>query len=249
MLDTANLLYLNPSTGKPKPGYTTGEAGILTFGRIVNNLPTTYDLKSISVDELLALLPREFEEWLIDEDKSKYDDDIVEIREVFSRLRLDAKTPLASPRPEHINDLLLEIRDRPVTERTAKVRSRLFRQAVIAAYESKCAISGLELTFAPGRSEERKEVEAAHIKPIAFGGRDLIQNGIALNRTVHWAFDLGMMWIDQDLRVVVCEDIENDYRNAWLKLFAGNTLNLPDDEIFYPDTELLRWHRENVAAR
>ena len=247
VLIAANRLYLDKSIGKPKPGYTSGDAGILTFGRVVNNLPELCDLSEMSADAILALLPPEFSQWL--DDGSKDQNEIQEIRETFAPIQVDHANSARYPDIERFDSLLRDIKDRSISNRVAKVRSRFFRDGVIATYNFRCAISGLELIYSPGSIDEKHEVEAAHIKPVASGGRDLIQNGLALNRSVHWAFDLGMMWIDRDLKVHVSDEVENDRRNEWLRKFSGNMLRLPRNPNFYPSSDALAWHAEHIAGQ
>ena len=247
VLVAANRLYLDKSTGKPKRGYTSGDAGILTFGRVVNNLPARCDLSEMSADAILALLPPGFSRWL--DDGSEDEEEIQEIRETFAPIQVDQMNSVQYPDIERFNSLLSNIKDRSMSVRMARVRSRFFRDGVIGAYNFRCAISGLELVYSPSSTGEKYEVEAAHIKPVASGGRDLIQNGLALNRTVHWAFDLGMMWVDRDLKVHVSEEVENDQRNEWLSRFHGNMLRLPKKPRFYPSSDALAWHAKHIAGQ
>lgn len=247
VLIAANRLYLDKSTGKPKRGYTSGDAGMLTFGRVVNNLPVQCDLSEMSADAILALLPPEFSRWL--DDDSGDENEIEELRETFAPIQVDQANSARYPDIERFDSLLRNIKDRSMSNRMAKVRSRFFRDGVIATYNFRCAISGLELIYSPGNVSEKHEVEAAHIKPVASGGRDLIQNGLALNRTVHWAFDLGMMWVDRDLRIRVSEEVESDQRNEWLRKFRGNMLRLPRNPSFYPSSDALAWHAKHIAGR
>jgi hypothetical protein len=62
------------------------------------------------------------------------------------------------------------------------MRDANFRYHVCGAYENRCAVTGLAIINGGGRAE----VQAAHIWPVAAGGPDVVQNGIALSSTVHW---------------------------------------------------------------
>ena len=247
VLVAANRLYLDTAVGRPKRGYATGDASIQAFGRIVNNLPARYDLETVSADTILALLPDEFRIWL--DDNLEDDDELSEIRETFSSVRSTINEEVEFPPPESIDQLLRSMENRALSHRIANVRSSFFRDGVLSAYGSRCAVSGLALTHASGESEEKPEVQAAHIIPVAFGGSDVIQNGLALNRTVHWAFDLGMLWVNQDYKVSVSRDVVHDSRNAWLLAMSGNPLKLPDNHNLHPAQRALRWHATNIARR
>lgn len=66
-----------------------------------------------------------------------------------------------------------------------KYRDRRFSAMVREAYSFRCAVSGLSLR------NGGPEVQAAHIIPVAEGGHDIVQNGIAMSATLHWMFDHG----------------------------------------------------------
>jgi putative restriction endonuclease len=68
---------------------------------------------------------------------------------------------------------------RPIVEMTISrpFRDRAFKYAVRAAYDNRCALTGLRLINGGGRPE----VEAAHIKPVADDGPDTVRNGLALS--------------------------------------------------------------------
>ena len=76
-----------------------------------------------------------------------------------------------------------------------KIRDAAFRLEVCCAYEDTCAVTGLRIINGGGRAE----VQAAHIKPVAAGGPDVVQNGIALSATVHWLFDRHLISIDEKI--------------------------------------------------
>ena len=80
------------------------------------------------------------------------------------------------------------------------VRQRLhqatFREAVLAAYDSRCAISGLP---------EPRLLDAAHIAPDRDEalGQPVVPNGVMLSKVHHAAFDAHLIGIDPDYRVHV----------------------------------------------
>lgn len=65
------------------------------------------------------------------------------------------------------------------------VRDARFVRAVVSAYGHRCCFCGLGASI----------VEAAHIKPVADGGPDTVDNGIALCPTHHRLFDRGFVLI------------------------------------------------------
>ena len=242
-LVAASRLYFDRVTQRPRRGYSDERNGLRAYCRFVNNLPECFDLSDLSADTVIGLLPREFEIWMAD----ILDERVRETRELTRRLPSMETTSRFSI-AQQLDDLLQDIHERRITERQAVVRSDLFRAAVVGAYDSTCAVSGLGLRTTVGTDSIRYEVEAAHIIPVARGGRDRIQNGLALSRTIHWAFDQGMLWVDGDYRVSVAGEVERDRRNHWLKQFRSRPLNVPVNSRHRPHPDALRWHAANVAS-
>jgi len=127
---------------------------------------------------------------------------------------------------------------------TRVARSIVFRERVVSAYEQACAITGVSLVS----SNFLHEVDAAHIVPRGRAGSDDPRNGVALSKTVHWAFDRGLFHVDENYRVQLSQFAISHERNALLHEFAGRQINLPDSERSRPSLEAFAWHRENVFS-
>lgn len=112
-----------------------------------------------------------------------------------------------------------------------------FRDFIMVGYGNLCAITGTVIKY-----ESYMNLEAAHIKPKSHGGLFLPNNGMALCRDLHWAFDKGFFTLDDDLKVVVHPKIESEF----LKSFNGQQIRLPSNQFFVPDLANVRYHRENV---
>lgn len=112
-----------------------------------------------------------------------------------------------------------------------------FRDFVMVGYENLCAITGTVI-----RAPKYMNLEAAHIKPRKHGGLFLPNNGLALSRDMHWAFDIGCFTIDNSYKIIVHEKIESSYLNT----FNGKTIRIPDDDFFKPNIENLEYHRNHV---
>ncbi|MCY7352949.1 MAG: HNH endonuclease [Cytophagaceae bacterium] len=154
-------------------------------------------------------------------------------------------------RPEHYNPFSEEKKTIKI-ERELRLRARGFRQAVIEAYDYTCAVCGMKM-YSPDFLSW--EVEAAHIVPHSFMGKDDIWNGIALCRLHHWAFDTGWFTLTNDLKTEVSPKIRLlpqgfgvlsnfDFIKA---LSEKNTpIILPERKEIYPHINAINWHRENV---
>jgi putative restriction endonuclease len=126
------------------------------------------------------------------------------------RLELDSK---------HVDARTLSLLDAPVEEQerrieqilvNRKIRDASFRRQVCDAYDNICAVTKFRIVNGGGKAE----VQAAHIWPVAAGGPDVIQNGIALSGTAHWLFDRHLISLTDDYRLLV-------YR----KSYKGYSLN------------------------
>lgn len=121
-----------------------------------------------------------------------------------------------------------------------------FREAVITAYDGRCALSGLP---------EPLLLDAAHI--VADGdeqfGQAMVTNGIPLSKIHHAAFDAHLIGIDPDFRLHVSEKLmvqKDGPMLEALKALNGGTLHGPKRLQDRPDRDRLamRFERFRDAA-
>jgi putative restriction endonuclease len=136
--------------------------------------------------------------------------------------------------------------ERPVIERLVSrpFRDVAFRRKVRAAYDCRCAMSGLRLRNGGGRPE----VNAAHIRPVERQGSDSVRNGLALSGTLHWMFDRGLLSVADDGSILVSRNKVPREVVDRLVVPSGR-LVLPAREYDWPHPENLRWHRETVFGQ
>lgn len=235
----ARRLYFDERRKGPKSRFSVGQTRIGEFAKHLRNLPPEYHLQTMSVESVLSLLPSQFLNWLDDDQR----DEMTSNRGLFG-----ITDQPGDSNPSDIADILKSLESRRLTQAQRRMRSDRFRIGVMSAYESSCAISGIGLAHTSGRGDMRFEVEAAHIIPVAHGGNDVVPNGLALSRTLHWSFDNGMVWVDSELRVKVANEVTRDSRNEWLRQFSGVRLQVPRGANLIPSAEALRWHAEHVAG-
>ena len=122
-------------------------------------------------------------------------------------------------------------------------RDAAFRKSVVQAYEGRCAVTGLRIVNGGGRAE----VQAAHVWPVAEGGPDIVQNGIALSSTCHWLFDRHLICLTDSYRLLVSH---NKVPEQLRSLFTtqGDRIHLPRDERLWPEREYIARHRERFGA-
>ncbi len=123
------------------------------------------------------------------------------------------------------------------------IRDQGFRRAVIKAYTHRCALCGIRVRTLDGHTA----VAAAHIVPWSETQDDRPANGIALCRMCHWIFDEGLLGVSQQYQVIASQQlIVLNNLPGYLTNLEGRGIVGPARKPLWPDTESLRWHRENV---
>lgn len=140
----------------------------------------------------------------------------------------------------------IDISDLPLgTERETTVRTRVnqnfFRRSILAAYNSKCCITGLAIP---------ELLIASHIVPWAVDPDNRVnpRNGLCLNAIHDRAFDRGLLTIIPDYTVKLSSSIkalQNDEATEnFLFKYEGVRIILPDK--FVPDLRFIEYHNQNV---
>lgn len=121
-----------------------------------------------------------------------------------------------------------------------QVRQRLhqatFREAVLAAYDGRCVISGLP---------ERRLIDAAHIigDSDEESGQPLVVNGLPLSKLHHAAFDANLIGIDADFRIHVSDALlsmnDGPLFEQGMKAVHGKHIRLPERPEDQPDRDRL----------
>ena len=138
---------------------------------------------------------------------------------------------------------LSNLDQRPFTEivQNRLVRDASFRFRVVEqAYEGICAFTGIRLTNGRGRAE----ADAAHIMPVKENGPDTVRNGIALMKSMHWAFDRGLISLADSGTILT---VERGFDASAVKMLCSDRRAiLPERDDEKPHPAFLEWHRRNV---
>ncbi len=131
---------------------------------------------------------------------------------------------------------------RPGRRRIVQTVSRMsrlgsFRQQVVNAYGSRCAVTRMQLRL----------VDAAHILPVgAPGSVDDVRNGLTLSPTYHRAYDHGLIYLDESHVMRINPEKEAalvalglDGGLADFKATLGK-IHLPHDRRQWPDVGFIR---------
>ena len=129
-----------------------------------------------------------------------------------------------------------------------EVKQRLhqasFREAVIMAYDGRCALSGLP---------EQRLLDAAHIISDKNErlGQPIVPNGLPLSKIHHAAFDAHLIGIDPDYRLHVSDRLLDQNDGPMLealKQLNGEALHLPNRVKDRPDRDRLAIRFERFRA-
>ena len=122
-----------------------------------------------------------------------------------------------------------------------------FREAVLRAYERRCAVCDFDLRIA----DASFGLEAAHIMWHSHGGPDRVPNGLALCTFHHKAFDRGIIGLEPqsgEYRVLVSNELSGQsqaFREV-LDLRGQESPPAARKEDLQPEVEYVDWHRQQV---
>ena len=118
----------------------------------------------------------------------------------------------------------------------ARLHQASFRDALLAAYRGRCAISHIP---------EPRLLDAAHIVMDADEqlGQPVVSNGLPLTKIHHAAFDAHLIGIDPDFRIHVSDRLleirDGPFLEFGLKGIVGQLIEMPRRRADYPDRERL----------
>ena len=146
-------------------------------------------------------------------------------------------------------EILLDETELPIgKEREAIIKTRVnqnfFRQAILATYDFKCCITGLNIV---------ELLTASHIVPWSVDKKNRLnpQNGLCLNSIHDKAFDRGLITITPDYKVLLSKQVKQLKENKILTdlfiNFNANKINLPQK--FQPEKSFLEYHYENIFLK
>ena len=134
----------------------------------------------------------------------------------------------------------------PNNEKEKKARDQGFRKAIVQIYEHRCALCGIRMLTPEGHTV----VEAAHIVPWSRSHDDRPANGLCLCRICHWSFDEGLMAVGSKYEVIISNRVRSDKNlPGHLQTLVDRPIIKPEQEMFWPGQENLKWHKKAIFAR
>jgi len=121
---------------------------------------------------------------------------------------------------------------------TRRLGQGTFRLLVTDRYERRCAVT---------QEKVLPVLEAAHIRPVATGGKHRIDNGVLLRSDLHTLFDAGYVTIDPTHKLRVSRKLEDEFDNGKHYYALDRTsIWLPTRAEDRPAREFLEWHADSV---
>ena len=221
-----------PVTGADAPSSLTGLKRQVAFASFAPRLasPLRTEAGRVGVRELIYDLLTQHRHADAHALLAAHDREWREVNDSISLIREASERPFAL----HVERPRVEL-----SARTMRSRDRGFRMVVLPEYEHRCAACELRIQWGSFH-----EAEAAHIVPVEADGADDVRNALALCRTHHWAFDLGLWTVGNDRLIRVVEgDVDDDL--TALQALRGKALRTPSAPASAPHAEAFAYHREH----
>lgn len=126
-----------------------------------------------------------------------------------------------------------------------KGRSFGFAQTVIRIYQRKCAICGYSCRL----GDDLLGVDACHVWPRQYDGPDEPQNGLALCKMHHWAFDRGAISLSDDYCVLVAQDLTGPLAEDVFARFCRKRIARPIGHQNTLSGKYIMRHRNTIFRR
>lgn len=144
-------------------------------------------------------------------------------------------------------------RKRDLVERLR--REAAFRDGVLRQWDFQCAVTGLSAGPNPA-SRLFGLLEAAHVKPVASGGPDALDNGLTLSPTVHRLFDAGLFTIRAEGGVLLVrtspqlrQEMLRSSRGSHIRVEDGAPLQVPARTRATLGREYIQFHQQHVFLK
>ena len=128
-----------------------------------------------------------------------------------------------------------------VREVKTRVNQNVFRQIVLANYDGKCALTGIDISDL---------LVASHIIPWSENEQERLnpENGICLSSLYDKAFDKGLISFTNDKRVLFSirlkENVGKEYYSKYFEPIADTELITPRK--YHINPQFLEWHRDCI---
>jgi hypothetical protein len=143
---------------------------------------------------------------------------------------LEQQTNLAEAAGAFDPSSIEDARERVAASIVRRRGQQAFREALLQRYHGRCVVTGCDVVAV---------LEAAHIVPYQGAGTNHPENGLLLRADIHTLFDLGLLTISENLRVLVHPSLLATTHGD----LDGRALLLPPDSAASPSASALAQHR------
>lgn len=150
----------------------------------------------------------------------------------------DAIAQLAAPEiiTLEADELATDRRERTLAAIRVRQGQPAFRDTLLAAYDSRCAVTG---------STTVQVLEAAHIMPYKGRHTNVVQNGLLLRSDIHTLFDRHLLGIVPDHAYRLVTRLHPEIAGGDYDHLDGQPLrHLPQQAVHHPSPSYLRQHAE-----
>lgn len=122
-----------------------------------------------------------------------------------------------------------------------RVNQNVFRQIVIANYNSKCAVTGIDIPDL---------LVASHIVPWSKNEKERLnpENGICLSSLYDKAYDKGYISITEKYEIILSKELKRkskeEYHTKFFASLSGSKIILPQK--YYPNKIFLQYHLDKI---
>jgi hypothetical protein len=128
-----------------------------------------------------------------------------------------------------------DTRQRVLREIAQRQGQQTFRALLLQHYQEQCAMSGCTAI---------EVLEAAHIRPYRGQHTNVLSNGLLLRADLHTLFDLHLLGVDAEYRIVVSDRLKKT--EYWQ--FAGQHIRIPLTTRARPSKKLLGVHLKSLRG-
>ncbi len=131
--------------------------------------------------------------------------------------------------------------DYKIREVKTRINQDVFREIVLANYDGKCAISGIDIAAL---------LKASHIIPWSKNEKERLnpENGICLSALYDCAYDRGYIGINKKFEIVVSSELKKkskqEYYSKYFAFLTGLKIKMPKK--YFPKEEFLRFHMDTI---
>lgn len=131
-----------------------------------------------------------------------------------------------------------------VREVKTRVNQSVFRQMVLSNYETKCAITGIDIP---------QLLYASHIIPWAQNEKERLnpENGICLSSLYDKAFDKGLIGINTNHEVIFSDELKKKKDTSYFSIHFAiiEKQKITDPLGYFPRKEFLEFHLDTIFNR